>query len=153
VSRRAACGGYICFEDEAGFTRKPPRGRTWGQRGVTPFVTVSGRRSGRLSVAGLIAMRPGSRTRLCHRLICHPSGKGKRRSMGERDFIALIDGAHQFVQAAAAQARLRQGPALGAYALLRWCKNALRHVHPPLAQLRPLDQLLATQALLRSPPH
>ncbi|GAB1325722.1 hypothetical protein ACE1SV_00610 [Streptomyces sennicomposti] len=62
-------------------------------------MTVSGRRSVRLSVAGLIAMRPGSRTRLCHRLRTHPAGKGKRRSMGERDFIALIDGVHQFVKA------------------------------------------------------
>jgi hypothetical protein len=96
---RAACGGYICFEDEAGFTRRPPRGRTWGRRGHTPQVTVSGRRSGRLSVAGLIAMRPGSRTRLCHRLRTHRAGKGKRRSMGERDFIALIDGVHHLVKA------------------------------------------------------
>ncbi len=40
-------------------------------------------------------MRPGSRTRLCHRLVAHPAGKGKRRSMSERDFIALLDGAHQ----------------------------------------------------------
>lgn len=86
-----ACGGYICFEDGAGFTRRPPRGRTWGRRGRTPVVTVSGRCSGRLSVAGLIAIRPGSRTRLR----THPAGKGERRSMGERDFIALIDGAHQ----------------------------------------------------------
>ncbi|WP_405770663.1 transposase [Actinacidiphila glaucinigra] len=62
-------------------------------------MTVSGRRSGRLSVAGLIAMRPGSRTRLCHRLRRHPAGKGKRRSMGERDFIALIDGTHQLLKA------------------------------------------------------
>ncbi|WP_456302777.1 IS630 family transposase [Streptomyces mirabilis] len=92
-------GGYICFEDEAGFTRRPPKGRTWGRRGHTPVVTVSGRRSGRLSVAGLIAMRPGSRTRLCHRLRTHPAGKGKRHSLGERDFIALIDGAHQLVKA------------------------------------------------------
>lgn len=95
----AACGGYICFEDEAGFTRRPPRGRTWGRRGATPVVTVSGRRSGRLSVAGLIAMRPGSRTRLYHRLRTHPAGKSKRRSMGERDFMALIDGVHQLVKA------------------------------------------------------
>lgn len=62
-------------------------------------MTVSGRRSGRLSVAGLIAMRPGSRTRLCHRPRTHPAGKGERRSLGERDFIALIDGAHQPVKA------------------------------------------------------
>ncbi|WP_435799761.1 IS630 family transposase [Streptomyces goshikiensis] len=96
---RAACGGYVCFEDEVGFTRRPPRGRTWGRRGITPVVTVSGRRSGRLSVAGLIAMRPGSRTRLCHRLRTHPAGKGARRSMSERDFIALLDGVHQLVRA------------------------------------------------------
>ncbi|MEU5092678.1 transposase [Streptomyces sp. NPDC021356] len=96
---RAACGGYICLEDEAGYTRKPPRGRTWGRRGRTPVVTVSGRRSGRLSVAGLMAMRAGSRPRLCHRLRVHPAGRGKRRSMGEGDFIALVDGVHQLVKA------------------------------------------------------
>ncbi|MEH0628481.1 transposase [Streptomyces stelliscabiei] len=62
-------------------------------------MTVSGRRSGRLSVAGLIAMRPGSRTRLCHRLIAHPAGKGKRRSMSERDFVALLDGTQQLIKA------------------------------------------------------
>ncbi|MFK0194355.1 transposase [Kitasatospora sp. NPDC090308] len=89
----------MCFEGEAGFTRRPPRGRTWGGRGRAPVVTVSGRRAGRLSVAGLIAMRPGSRTRLCHRVLAHPAGKGKRRSVGERDFIALVDGVHQLVMA------------------------------------------------------
>nr|WP_244189711.1 transposase [Streptomyces incarnatus] len=89
----------MCFQDEAGFTRRPPKGRTWGQRGRTPVVTVSGRRSGRLSVAGLIATRPGSRTRLCHRLRTHPAEKGKRRSMGERDLVALVDGVHQLVKA------------------------------------------------------
>ncbi|MDH6120270.1 hypothetical protein ABH930_005826 [Kitasatospora sp. GAS204A] len=73
--------GCICFEDEAGFTRHPPKGRTWGRRSRTPVVTVSGRRSGRLSVAGLIAMRPGSLTRLCHRLLTHPAGRGKHRSV------------------------------------------------------------------------
>ncbi|MEU8936339.1 transposase [Streptomyces sp. NPDC048409] len=87
------------FEDEAGFTRRPPRGRTWGQRGITPVVTVSGRRLGRVPVAGLIATRPGFRTWLCHRLHTHPAGKGTRRSMGERDFIALIDGTNQLLKA------------------------------------------------------
>jgi transposase len=47
----------------------------------------------------MIAMRPGSRTRLCHRLRTHRAGKGKRRSMGEWDFIALIDGVHQLIKA------------------------------------------------------
>ncbi|MFG2821500.1 transposase [Kitasatospora sp. NPDC048365] len=89
----------MCFGDEAGFTRRPPKARTWGRRGRTPVVTVSGRRSGRLSVAGLIAMRPGSRTRLCHRVLANPAGRGKRRSMGECDFIALVDGVHHLVKA------------------------------------------------------
>lgn len=61
--------------------------------------TVSGRRSGRLSVAGPIAMRPGSRTRLGHRLRTHPAGGGQRRRTGERDFIALVDGGHHLVKA------------------------------------------------------
>ncbi|MEU1276597.1 hypothetical protein [Streptomyces sp. NPDC005799] len=63
---------------------------------------MSGRRSGRLSVGGLIAMRLGSRTRLCHRLRTHRAGKGNRRSMGERDFIALVHGVHQLVKASPA---------------------------------------------------
>jgi transposase len=62
-------------------------------------VTVSGPRAGRPSVAGLIAIRPGSHTRLYHRLRTHPAGKGKRRSLGERDFIALINSVHHLVKA------------------------------------------------------
>ncbi|MFI6007062.1 transposase [Streptomyces sp. NPDC051366] len=34
-----------------------------------------------------------------HRLRTHPAGGGKRRSMSERDFIALIDGVHHLVRA------------------------------------------------------
>lgn len=60
---------------------------------------VCGRGSGRVSVAGLIAMRPGSRSRLCHRLRRHTGAKGERRSLSERDYIALIDGMHQLVKA------------------------------------------------------
>ncbi|MET8957781.1 transposase [Streptomyces sp. NPDC004533] len=96
---RAACQGWICFEDEVGLTRRPPTGRTWGRRGITPVVKVSGHRSGRVSVAGLIAMRPGSRTRLCHRLRLHTGRKGNRRSLSEHDYIGLIDGMHQLVKA------------------------------------------------------
>ena len=96
---RAACGGWICFEDEVGFTRRPPTGRTWGRRSITPVVKVNGCGSGRVSVAGLIAMRPGSRTRLCHRLRRHTGRKGERRSLSERDCIALVDGVHQLVKA------------------------------------------------------
>ncbi|MDG9726813.1 winged helix-turn-helix domain-containing protein [Streptomyces sp. DH41] len=39
-----------------------PRGRTWGRRGRTPVVTVSGLRSGWLSVAGLITGSNASST-------------------------------------------------------------------------------------------
>ncbi len=55
--------------------------------------------SGRVSVAGLLAMRPGSRTRLRHRLRCHTGRKGERRSLSERDYIGLIDAIHQLVKA------------------------------------------------------
>ncbi|MFF3518421.1 transposase [Streptomyces sp. NPDC002573] len=89
----------MCFEDEAGLTRRPPTGRTWGRRGITPVVKVSGHRSGRVSVAGLIAMRPGSRTRLCHRLRLHTGRKRNRRCLSEHDYIGLIDGMHQLVKA------------------------------------------------------
>ncbi|MFF2546531.1 hypothetical protein ACFVUY_28795 [Kitasatospora sp. NPDC058063] len=51
-----------------------------GRRGITPVVKVCGRGSGQVSVAGLLAMRPGSRTRLCHRLRRHTGRKGERRS-------------------------------------------------------------------------
>ncbi|MFJ6636960.1 hypothetical protein ACIQMR_37380 [Streptomyces sp. NPDC091376] len=47
-------------------------------------------------------MRPGSRTRLCHRLRTHPAGKGTRRSVDERDFIALVHGVYQMAKAAPA---------------------------------------------------
>lgn len=50
-------------------------------------------------MAGLIAMRPGSRTRLCYRLRVHRGRKGERRSLSEDDYIRLIDSAHQLVKA------------------------------------------------------
>ncbi|MFI9046059.1 transposase [Streptomyces sp. NPDC053427] len=62
-------------------------------------MTVSGRRSERLSVAGVLAWRAGSRTRLCHRVRTHAAGTGMRRGMSERDYIALLDGVHQLVKA------------------------------------------------------
>jgi DDE superfamily endonuclease len=62
-------------------------------------VKVSGRGSGRVSLAGLIAMRPGRRTRLCYRLRVHRGRKGERRSLSETDYIRLIDGVHQLLGA------------------------------------------------------
>jgi putative transposase len=60
----AATGAYVCFEDEAGQNLRPPRARTWAPRGRTPVVRVSGKGSGRVSVAGLVCLRPGARSHL-----------------------------------------------------------------------------------------
>jgi hypothetical protein len=49
---RAATGAFICFEDEAGVTGRPPKGRTWGRRGITPTAKVAG-------PAGAACRRPG----------------------------------------------------------------------------------------------
>ena len=57
----AATGAWICFEDESGQALQPPKARTWGRRGHTPVVRVSGRGSGRISVAGLACFKAGSR--------------------------------------------------------------------------------------------
>ncbi|MBW8706995.1 hypothetical protein MBT84_45935 [Streptomyces sp. MBT84] len=96
---RAATGAFICFEDEAGVTGRPPKGRTWGRRGITPTVRVPGRSRGRLSVAGLLCFKPGLPARLCYRLRRHTGRKDERRSLGESDYIHLLDGAHHLLKA------------------------------------------------------
>ena len=92
-------GAWICFEDEAGQTLRPPRGRTWGRRGHTPVVRVSGKGSGRISIAGLLAYRPGHRGHFYYRLVVHRGRKGERRSLSEADFAALLSAAHQQLHA------------------------------------------------------
>ena len=57
-------GAYACFEDEAGQNLRPPKARTWAPRGRTPVVRVSGKGSGRVSVAGLVCLKPGARGHL-----------------------------------------------------------------------------------------
>jgi transposase len=88
-------GAWLCFEDEAGQTLHPPKARTWGRRGRTPVVAVSGKGSGRVSVAGLVCVRPGRRSRLIYRTRVHRGRKGERRSFAEADYAALLDAAHQ----------------------------------------------------------
>lgn len=56
----ADLGAWLCFEDESGQGLRPPKGRTWGRRGTTPVVRVSGGGSKRVSLAALIAVKPGS---------------------------------------------------------------------------------------------
>ena len=88
-------GAWLCFEDEAGQTLRPPKARTWGRRGHTPQIPVSGKGSGRVSIAGLVCVRPGQRSRLIYRTLTHRGRKGERRSFAETDYAALLDAAHQ----------------------------------------------------------
>ena len=95
----AATGAWICFEDEAGQNLRPPKARTWARRGHTPVVTVCGKGSGRVSVAGLVCLRPGARGHLFYRVRIHRGRKGERRSMSEADYAGLIAAAHNQLHA------------------------------------------------------
>jgi hypothetical protein len=95
----AATGAWICFEDEAGQNLRPPKARTWARRGHTPVVTVCGKGSGRVSVAGLVCLKPGSRGHLFYRVRIHRGRKGERRSMSEAGYAGLIAAAHHQLQA------------------------------------------------------
>jgi hypothetical protein len=95
----AASGAWICFEDEAGQSLRPPKARTWARRGHTPVVRVSGKGSGRVSVAGLVCLRPGARGHLFYRIRVHRGRKGERRSMSEADYAGLITAAHHQLHA------------------------------------------------------
>jgi putative transposase len=95
----AATGAYVCFEDEAGQNLRPPKARTWARRGHTPVVRVCGKGSGRVSVAGLVCLRPGARGHLFYRVRVHRGRKGERRSMSEADYAGLIAAAHKELQA------------------------------------------------------
>ena len=55
----ADLGAWLCFEDESGQGLRPPKGRTWGRRGHTPVVKVTGGSNRRVSLAALIAIKPG----------------------------------------------------------------------------------------------
>jgi hypothetical protein len=61
-------------------------------------VRVSGKGSGRVSIAGLVCFQPGRRAsppRLIYRTRTHRGRKGERRSFSERDYADLLDAAHQ----------------------------------------------------------
>jgi hypothetical protein len=76
---------WVCFEDEAGQSLRPPKARTWARCGHTPVVSVSGKGSGRVSMAGLIAIRPGLRTRLFYRIHVYHGCKREPKGRGEAD--------------------------------------------------------------------
>jgi DDE superfamily endonuclease len=86
----------LVFEDESGQGLRPPRGRTWGRRGITPVVKVTGSSNRRVSLAALIAIKPGRRPRLIYRV--HKGrrhGKDQRKGFTETDYAGLLDAARQ----------------------------------------------------------
>ena len=85
---------WLVFEDESGQGLRPPKGRTWGRRGRTPVVTVTGGHNSRVSLAALIALKQGERPRLVYRV--HRGLPGDRRKgFTETDYARLLDAAHQ----------------------------------------------------------
>src|SRR6266540_3136867 len=89
----------VCFEDEAGQSLRPPKARTWSRRGRTPSVSVSGKGSGRVSMAGLIATRPGLRTRLFYRIHVYHGRKSEPKGLAETDYIRLLCAVHTQLRA------------------------------------------------------
>jgi hypothetical protein len=92
----ADLGAWLVFEDESGQGLRPPKGRTWGRRGRTPVVQVTGGSSKRVSLAALIAVRPGCRPRLIYRV--HHGRRSRddqRKGFTEADYARLLDDAHQ----------------------------------------------------------
>ncbi len=90
----ADLGAWLVFEDESGQGLRPPKGRTWGRRGTTPVVTVTGGHNTRVSLAALIAIRPGCRPRLIYRVHRRRAGE-KRKGFTEKDYARFLDAAHQ----------------------------------------------------------
>ena len=91
----ADLGAWLCFQDESGQGLRPLKGRTWGRRGRTPVVTVTGGHNTRVSLAALIATRPGCQPRLIYRT--HRAGRrdGRRKGFTETGYARLLDAAHQ----------------------------------------------------------
>jgi putative transposase len=58
-------------------------------------VKVTGKGSGRISIAGLTCYRPGQRSRLIYRMLVHKGRKGEKKGFREPDFATLLDAAHQ----------------------------------------------------------
>src|SRR4051812_7483281 len=93
----ADLSAWLVVEDESGQGLRPPKGRSWGRRGRTPVVHVTAANAPRLSVAALVAVKPGVRPRLIYRTRRTRRGRRASRCKGftEADYAALLDAAHQ----------------------------------------------------------
>ena len=98
-STAAAQGAWIVFEDEAGQGLRPPKARTWAPRGQTPVVSVCGRGTGRVSMTGLVCVKPDGRTRLFYRIHVYHGRKSERKGFNERDYIRALTAAHHQLKA------------------------------------------------------
>ena len=74
---------------------RPPHTKTWARRGQTPIVTVRGRGSGRVNIAGLTCYRHGHRSRLFFRLLVYHGRKNEKKGFGWTDYRDLLTAAHQ----------------------------------------------------------
>ncbi len=63
------------------------------------MVSVNGKGSGRVSMAGLIATRPGLRTRLFYRLHTYHGRKREPKGLGEQDYMRLLCAVHTQLRA------------------------------------------------------
>ncbi len=90
----ADLGAWLVFEDESGQGLRPPKGRTWGRRGHTPVVRVTGGHNTRVSLATLIAVRPGQQARLIYRTRTSRRND-QRKGFTETDYARFLDAAHQ----------------------------------------------------------
>ena len=92
----ADLGAWLIFEDESGQGLRPPKGRTWGRRGHTPVVKVTGGSNKRVSLAALIAIKPGQAPRLIYRVLKNRRRRGdQRKGFTETDYAHFFDAAHQ----------------------------------------------------------
>jgi hypothetical protein len=92
----ADLGAWLIFEDESGQGLRPPKGGTWGPRGATPVVKVTGGHNSRVSLAALIAIKPGCAPRLIYRVHRNRThGKDRRKGFTETGYAQLLDAAHQ----------------------------------------------------------
>lgn len=91
----AARGAWVCFLDETGQGRRPPRARTWARRGARPVIRVpAARGGGRVSVTGMVCYRPGQRARLLYRARLGDRHGGERKGLRWTDCRDLLVAAH-----------------------------------------------------------
>ncbi len=92
----AELSAWLCFEDESGQGLRPPVGRTWWPPWPDPGGAGDRRQPQRVSLAALIAVKPGQRPRLIYRVHTgRGHGEDRRKGFTEEEYARLLDAAHQ----------------------------------------------------------